>query len=819
MPLNVSLFPTVTETRPDLRVGWSFRQLCAALGPPRTYVAKEAAPLYSPAEWLPGAGRGRLQVAAVHFGVLDLDHWTEDAVVELITRLHGRGLAYYLASTWSHGEKGKHDCCARLLVPFSRPVLATEWKRFWGALNDDVTQGRADPKCKDIGRGYYFPSYRDGGEPPFHDENTSGTTVDVDALLSKVGGAATMPYFDEEVVETVGGGLDISIDKIRSVGQRLANTSNSPHRNKIGHALLRVVRGEAYAREPSDKPDPGQAHLPEGRNDTTFKLIATLCEMHPHASPERIASHFAKSVEAMGGEPSVEQIEDMVRRQQSGARTAHAHLIGEAFGTSGRTEPYTTAELQTFADKLDIGLSRMQRRWIIQLGSSYYVFCAGKYWHCGESEISVASNRYLSPAITANVDTLKITSQGSRLKTPQELVQDYGAIAFGCKVDYTAQHDYFDEEQRIMIEAPCPIRVRAKHHPEIARWLELLAGDKHQRLLQWLAVATALREPCAALYLEGARGTGKSLLGYGVAKVWLVDRPTTFDEALADYNEKLGSCPLVLADETVPVDSRGMIRTDKIREFIQARTRPYKRKYKPNATIDGCVRIIMAANNRNLLQTTEHLTKEDIDAIVERIFYLRVREEAKAYLNSLAPGVTTSWVEEDKIAEHVVWLAENTVVPRGKRFLVSGESSDLTRSLTVTTGLRASVCQWLIGYLLNPEKIRSRAIGSLVKVSSGRLLVNAKVIVETWADYVIGDKNVPRPMEVSRALAGFSQEITLRLETGAGVTNQKFRHVEFDDLVEWAEQTGYADRERLETSLRVIEMHANLLNTNTKGDA
>lgn len=814
MPLNVSLFPTVTETRPDLRIGWSFRQLCAALGRPRAYVAKEAAPLYSPAEWLPGAGRGRLQVAAVHFGVLDLDHWTEEAVVELVVSLQARGLAYYLASTWSHGEKGKQDCCARLLVPFSRPVLATEWKRFWGALNDDVTKGRADPKCKDIGRSYYFPSYRDGSEPPFHDENTSGTSIDVDALLSKVGGASTA-YFEAEEVE-LGGGLDLSASKIREVGKRLAGLDN-PTRNTIGVALLRMLNGEAYAREPDST---STSKLPEGRNDMTFKMVATLCELYPHASPDKVAEHFAKSVEAMGGEPTLEQIEDMVRRQQAGARAAHAHLIGEAFGRSGRTEPYTVSELQMFADRFDISLARLQRRWVVQQGTAYYVFCNGKYWLCSDSDVAVACNRMLSPAITANVDTQKVTQYGTKLKTPQELVQDYGTIAFGCHVDLTAQHDYFDEDERMMIEAPAPIRVKAKHHPEIETWLRLIAGAKYERLEQWLAVATALKEPCAALYLEGERGTGKSLLGYGVARIWTKYRPTTFDEALAAFNESLVKCPLVFADETVPVDSRGMIRTDQIREFIQARTRPLRRKYKPNATLEGCVRVILAANNRNLLQTTEHLTKEDIDAIVERIFYVRVQPEARAYLNSLAPGVTASWVIEDKIAEHVVWLAENVSVPRGRRFLVAGESSDLTRSLTVTTGLRAAVCQWLVGYLLNPEKIRSRQIGALARVSNGRFLVNARAVVETWADYVIGDKNVPRPMEVSKALAGFSQEITLRLDTGAGSTNQKFRHIDFDDLVEWAEQTGYADRERLETALALIEAHAKAgVNTGTKGSA
>lgn len=170
MTLNVSLFASATDTTPQLRVGLSFAGLCDLLGPPKSYLAKEAAPLYSPAEWLPGKTRGKDGIAAIHFGVIDLDHCAPDDLVDIIVAVHRRGLAYYAATTWRHGEKSDKDACARLLVPFSRPVLVSEWPRFWQAFNDDVAQGRADDQCKDASRSYFFPSFCEGRHlEPFSD--------------------------------------------------------------------------------------------------------------------------------------------------------------------------------------------------------------------------------------------------------------------------------------------------------------------------------------------------------------------------------------------------------------------------------------------------------------------------------------------------------------------------------------------------------------------------------------------------------------------------------------------------------------------------
>lgn len=801
MTLNVSLFASATDTTPQLRVGLSFAGLCDLLGPPKSYLAKESAPLYSPAEWLPGKTRGKDGIAAIHFGVLDLDHCAPDDLVDIIVSVHNRGLAYYAATTWRHGEKSDKDGCARLLVPFSRPVLVSEWSRFWRAFNDDVAKGRADEQCKDASRSYFFPSFCEGRHlEPFADGNPQGVKLDVDAILATATGFAPIP--DVSAFSTAGAAL--TREALRALGQKLARSRNDYAQN-IGVAIGRIVRGQPFAREPGTLGsvfDTGVL-LPEGRNDTTFKVVSKICEHFPHAEPHSIVELLMPSALLMGA-PSDEEIRSMIERQQSGAKQAHAALVQESLR---RYEPYTDEELQILADRAEISLSQLRRRWIVQKNKTFYFLRHDGYRAYNDAEAEVAASRELAPAIRAGIDTIKITQNGNRPKTIKELMHDYGVVARDVVVDLTAQQSYFDEESRTIVEAPRPIRVKAREHKDVASWLKVFAGAKYDRLCQWLAVLPALGEPCAALYLEGDPGVGKSLLAIGASRIWS-DAPAALKDTMGDFNDALLACPLVFADEKAPVDERGRVRTDELREFIQARERSLRRKFRDIATIKGCARIVLAANNRNLLQTSEHLTEADIAAIVERIFYVRVSQASADYLKMLkqeSPDTLKRWIDGNAIAEHALFLAETLQVPRTNRFLVAGEASDLTNSLAVGTGLRSSVCQWLVGYLLDPQRLarcgKASTVLPLVRVNRGRYLVTARAITEAWEEYVQHDYQPPTPMAVSKALSGLSKEITIYIAS----KNQKFRLVNLDLLVEWAAETGYATAEELNEAVSKIE--------------
>jgi hypothetical protein len=129
-----------------------------------------------------------------------------------------------------------------------------------------------------------------------------------------------------------------------------------------------------------------------------------------------------------------------------------------------------------------------------------------------------------------------------------------------------------------------------------------------------MAAATFLNEPCAVLYLEGAKGVGKTMLAAGLSRLWTLNGATDLEQALAAFNGSLCHCPLVFGDEHVPTDSRGRMRTAEIREFVQAHMRVLKRKFMHPQPMMGCVRVILAANNKNLIHTTESLTQHDVQA-------------------------------------------------------------------------------------------------------------------------------------------------------------------------------------------------------------
>ncbi len=812
MALNASFFPSIKVTKPDLRYGVTWDELLVLMGPhcpwpgPTMAAAKKAGPMYSPAEWQPGHGPNKEEgdrfLVGVHFGCFDLDNANEDQIAEIVANLPCR---YALLSTFSHGTFGEGDKAKfreedgkkipvrltkfRILLEYSRMVLKSEHAHLWGRVNETFLRGLADGSCKDPGHRYFCPSHPEGPEVPPVRILGEGPPLDVQALLGdyvarvRVDDGAP----DAGLPTATGTGTPISRDQLRKIADLL---SASKQKADLGRAMRLVLKGEEYA------PKGGGPNGEPGRHGTTFRLVCEVRDRYPLVDGPALAAHFAPSLAMM--QPThitAEVICEMLRGKQIAALEAQHHRIVEAFAATnpGRSSVYTDEELSAFSERLAVPRDRLKHRWVVQHGTSYYLFCDGRYDHYTPIDVVSGAQRDLAPAISGGVDLMVATQRSVRPKTPTELVNDYGVTATNVSIDLRAAYARYDDVTKTMIEAPCPIRVTPKYDPKIAKWLELLAGPKAQRLNQWLAATTSLHQPCAALYMEGAPGAGKSLLAVGVSRIWTTDRPASLDEALDNFNEQIMRCPLIFGDECAPTDSRGRLKTPELRELIQARTRPLKRKYKPNATLLGCARIILAANNTNLLETAEHLTEHDIAAIVERFFYLPCQEIAVAYLQDIGPQAIEPWLEEG-IARHCLWLSENIEVPRTSRFLVSGEASDLTRSLASGTGLRSYVCQWLVKYLLSPGQFRSSPQRHLIRVRGGRLYVNVQALAENWNLYIQTRSDPPSPANIAKALAGLSKEAWIR-DAQDPEKKMRCRIVDLTLLHEWGKNTDYADEE------------------------
>jgi hypothetical protein len=792
--VKVSFFQTVTEVAPflhDLQGGWE--ELVSILGKHEfVFTHRSQVPLFSPAEF--SGGRANANVIRLHFGVLDLDDVPTASFLGLLERWTQEGRAFYWYTTWSHQEADSKGLVrARVLVPFSRPVEPFEWPEVWKKLYAE-TDGLADPQCKDLGRCYFTPASPPGTEALALSGTTSGTLpFDVDAI----GKALAVVTLAKK---------NFGYKQLSSLVATLKRSRNETKR-WLREKLEALIAGESLA-EPGD------------RDNTVWNLACAILDEFPEADPRKIAACFGPSLAVMErdhpGAPSLENVLSKLERKQTekvvGEVVSDNQLLEEkrrrirlAFGYSTRDTPYTQDELEAFTKSLELPhKDYLRSHWIVQKDQSYYILLAGYYqgpftW----AELEKAAQTYLAPAYSAGVETMKVNQWGEfQAKSAKELVEDYGTLARTIYMDFCADQTTFDPKTATVVEATCPLRVRvAEYSPEIAHWLTLLGGETHHKLLDWLSVVTRVNEPCAALYLEGAKGVGKSLLAEGVSRLWTDQGTVPLVDAMANFNQAVTRCPLVFADETVPNDYRGNSRTGELRQLIQARTRTLNRKYLAPATLRGSIRLVLAANNADLLHSNEHLTLNDIEAIVDRVVHVDATDakEAQAYLEALPRATKDSWVEGDGIAKHCLWLRDNHTIPNHHRFLVSGDKSALHRRLTVSSGIRSAVCCWLVGYLMGPAKMD--ATGKLLaRVNKGRLLVNVRALSDQWELYPTNVKP-PAVGEIAKALVGISKAETVQLTDGTG-TKTHYRVVDRDNLVSWASDYGFALPEAIDEALQ-----------------
>ena len=783
---SVSLYHSLTNPDPIAVDNLTWDQLVDCIGTHTPYLDKKSVPMFGPHTVLPGQSLSNETVTAVTFGVLDLDKgWTEARILKVLASIEG---AFVFATSWSHG--GPDKLKGRLMFPFSRPVLPSEWPRLWHVLNERYAEGAADDACKDLARRYFRPSYLEGTANAPEYVRQDGEALDVDALLLDA------PAGSHAAAQDLATGSTPTRAALKGLATRL-RAQKAPEAQSFAATLSAIVKGEPFAKS--------------GERDTTlFKVCSRLVSYWPTLDAAETAKLFEPSLAMMGDDgPTAEKAEQMLARLLRSASNLRGGRIADAFGTD-RTTPYSAEEIFKFAEAAGVDPLTFRRHWVIQRGRTYYVFVNGTYKAYSDADVSAAAVVQLAPAITAQVDPEMVTQKGVRPKTPQELVTHCGSVASGIEIDMKAQVTHYDRARDLFVEAPCPIRVRPERDDNVARWFELLAGPKHHtRLLQWVAALVRLDRPCAALYLQGPGGVGKTLLAHGLARLFTPGRPTMLEEIFSDFNDGLTRCPLIFGDEVAPDNARKGELSSRLREVIQSHERVLKRKFLPNATLKGSPRVLLAANNTRLLDIREDLTPEDIAAITERFFYLDVprdengRSEARTFLETLPQATIRSWVQDDVIAQHALHLSETVDVPDTGRFLVSGQADSLTRTLATSAGTRAEVCNWLVNFLLKPNLItRNGSIAHFIRVRNGELLVNAKVIAEQWDSYVMHDKNPPNPTEISKALAGLS---TRRQCLAHNADRVQYRSVNLDNLVAWAETTGYADADTLAASLLGLE--------------
>lgn len=553
-----------------------------------------------------------------------------------------------------------------------------------------------------------------------------------------------------------------------------------------------------------------------------LRLAAELGQRFFEYDAHSIAEAFRPSLSLMrseGEDVSVDQVEariklkqDEVRQQHNEQRKKHeqqqkavefdkASRIREAY-RNGRSHPYTFDELQQWKDIISTG-----HRWILQKDRSFYLFFHGSYkGPYSEAEAHGAALRELSAAASAGVDIYKTNKDGtSDFKSLRQLIAEYGTVVEKISTDLRAQVITYNEQERTIVEAPCPLRkLEPRYDPDVDKWMYLLAGDKHyDDLKTWFAILPRLDIVRSALALIGVHSVGKSMTALAGSGLWTKDGPCLLEQALADFNDSILRCPLIFADEHLPKDFRGTIPTEQLRVFIQATERPLKRKHLPNSKCLGVTPLLIAAHDLEVLRPSENISNNEVEGSVLRFLIIPARVEAAHFLANLRPTThERGWIENDVIARHIWWLVHNHKHQSKGRFYFNPSNPEHAMWFATSGGGKSALLRWLVSFLANRKKFESDPNSLMhVRVHKGYLYVNIAGVLACWDRY-IGNEKCPNAGLLSRLLAEISYPDRQKMRDGKGKM-VNYRVVINDYLYTWAKNTDLLDAEELAKQLSI----------------
>lgn len=391
------------------------------------------------------------------------------------------------------------------------------------------------------------------------------------------------------------------------------------------------------------------------------------------------------------------------------------------------------------------------------------------------------------------------------LVSTQEILSRYGCEVERVTAVIGKRGIRFNPKTKTVIEGVAAIRkdIKPVFHKDIDQWLRIMGGSHADQLLDWLATFTELHSPTCGLYLRSPGGTGKGLLASGLARLWGT-APTMYQNIIGTHNDGIAICPLIWADEEIPPSSYGKTSSAVFRTLVGNSDFNLRRMFAPVATIHGCLRLLVTANNNNALKIDEDLSPDDYQAIVQRIGYIQVPDAARVYLESLGGREKTrSWVEGDGIAEHVMWLSKNRKVQRGTRFLVPGWESTMHKHLQVTSGVASMVVE-VIAHAIAKMQLNAGSVGNLPKgfaVGNDHIYVTVRGIVDNW-EAALGDKarpaNKTRVLAAIHQLTSYSEMVKVDVDTGFGsVESTKMWPIRAREILEAVDQYQLGDSEKI----------------------
>jgi hypothetical protein len=263
---------------------------------------------------------------------------------------------------------------------------------------------------------------------------------------------------------------------------------------------------------------------------------------------------------------------------------------------------------------------------------------------------------------------LKARDLLSLSETPKfERISGLIKVADVVEATYCQSETTFDAETGVLRTG---LRLAGRVVPcwdaSVDTWLRALAGNRYPALEQQLSACAPawLGSTCRMTFLWGAPGCGKTVLVQAIAAAWgtaAVDAGTV----VSRFNGALGACPIVLAEEEIPLALTG----EKLREFVASHSQWIELKGQERTQLTGCARLWVTANSLDKIDFQGRKTMADIEAIAARVCEIPCQSAGEAALEALRCGAN---VDLDRITAHILALWGSVAVGDDGRFVGAG---------------------------------------------------------------------------------------------------------------------------------------------------
>lgn len=288
---------------------------------------------------------------------------------------------------------------------------------------------------------------------------------------------------------------------------------------------------------------------------------------------------------------------------------------------------------------------------------------------------------------------------------------------------------------------------------DVDLWLQRLFMDRFLDGCEWIAWALAFEEgPICALSLKSGAGGGKKLIARGLAETLLRPKLATAEDLVSSNQYALLQSPFVHIDEGWPMGaSRQRHPSDQFRALVSGQSFECNRKFKAPVEVSNPVRVLMTANNTNVVQMLtagRELSPEDREALAVRLKHMDVGDTSAMWLRQKGGLAFTGrkghrWIMGDGgepsdyvVAKHFLWLYQNREKPIPKshhsgRFLVEGDAdSEIMFEMRTNTGSTPLVIEALIRMINLPNQ------QECLVIQDHRMFVTTAAVLDFFRDHM-----------------------------------------------------------------------------------